>query len=198
MALEDDLLALLQARTGHFEFETGHHGELWLDLDALFRRPRLLRPFVDTLAQMLAHYRPDAICGPLIGGGLLAEVIAAEMNAEFFFAERQVLTTAGKISARYALPATQASDVNGKRVAVIDDVINAASAVRGTVDALEKSGARAVAIAALAVIGERADAFVDERKLPLISISHFDNRLWDPPACPLCQAGEPLERLAFT
>jgi orotate phosphoribosyltransferase len=198
MALEDDLLALLQARKGHFEFESGHHGELWLDLDALFRRPRLLRPFVDALAKIIARYRPDAICGPLTGGALLAQAVAAEMNAEFFYSERHVKTTAGKISARYALPATQAVAVKGKRVAVIDDVINAASAVRGTVETLEQNGAKAVAIAALAVFGERADDFGAEKKLPVIRISGLENQLWAPASCPLCRANEPLERLSLT
>ena len=47
-----DLLTLLDKRAGHFQLESGHHGELWLDLDALLLRPSLLQPFVQTLANL--------------------------------------------------------------------------------------------------------------------------------------------------
>ena len=38
--LQQELLALLPRRQGHFRLESGHHGDLWLDLDPLFLRPR--------------------------------------------------------------------------------------------------------------------------------------------------------------
>ena len=44
---------LAQPRRGHFDLGTGFHGDLWLDLDALFLRPALLRPHF--LAP--SHYR---------------------------------------------------------------------------------------------------------------------------------------------
>ena len=38
----DRLIEALPARRGHFRLESGHHGELWLNLDALFARPASL------------------------------------------------------------------------------------------------------------------------------------------------------------
>src|SRR3954467_13518058 len=43
--LPGDLLRLIAMRRGHFEFESGKHGETWLDLDALFARPEAVQPF---------------------------------------------------------------------------------------------------------------------------------------------------------
>jgi orotate phosphoribosyltransferase len=43
----DGLIEALAARRGHFRLESGHHGELWLDLDPLFARPARLAPFTD-------------------------------------------------------------------------------------------------------------------------------------------------------
>ena len=37
----DGVLQLLAARQGHFLLESGHHGDLWLDLEQLCLRPRL-------------------------------------------------------------------------------------------------------------------------------------------------------------
>jgi orotate phosphoribosyltransferase len=35
---------LLAARQGHFKLESGHHGDLWLDLDQLLGQPARLQP----------------------------------------------------------------------------------------------------------------------------------------------------------
>jgi orotate phosphoribosyltransferase len=35
----ENVLELLSARKGHFLLESGHHGDLWLDLETLFLRP---------------------------------------------------------------------------------------------------------------------------------------------------------------
>jgi orotate phosphoribosyltransferase len=34
--MESNVLDLLPIRRGHFRFESGYHGEIWLDLDRLF------------------------------------------------------------------------------------------------------------------------------------------------------------------
>ena len=40
------MVRLARPRSGHFDLRTGYHGDLWLDLDALFLRPSRLRPHV--------------------------------------------------------------------------------------------------------------------------------------------------------
>jgi hypothetical protein len=42
--MQQALIALLSARTGHFLFESSHHGNLWLDLDDLRSLNPWLRP----------------------------------------------------------------------------------------------------------------------------------------------------------
>src|SRR5262245_51691875 len=85
--LQADLLRLLAARAGHFRLESGHHGDLWLDLDTLFLRPRSLRPFAVELAARLSQHDVDAVCGPLVGGAFLAQIVAAELDVNFYYAE---------------------------------------------------------------------------------------------------------------
>ena len=41
--MEERVLELFSARKGHFLLESGHHGDLWLDLENLFRRPALIK-----------------------------------------------------------------------------------------------------------------------------------------------------------
>ena len=98
-------LELVNARRGHFRLESGHHGSLWLDLDALFAEPRALAPFITRLAADLRRHRPEVICGPLLGGAFLAQLMAHSLEAEFCFTERQVPARAdGLYRTRYRLP----------------------------------------------------------------------------------------------
>jgi orotate phosphoribosyltransferase len=57
-----DIVGLLQARRGHFLLESGHHGDLWLELDSLFARPARLEPFAAELARRLAAHGIDVVC----------------------------------------------------------------------------------------------------------------------------------------
>ena len=77
------LLDLMSPRGGHFRFVSGHHGDAWLDLDGLFRRPMALAPFVTALAERLARFSLDGVCGPLTGGAFLAQLIARELDIAF-------------------------------------------------------------------------------------------------------------------
>jgi orotate phosphoribosyltransferase len=192
--MQDELLDLLAARTGHFRLESGHHGNLWLDLDPLFLRPARLQRFAADLAGRLAGHRVEVICGPLTGGAFVAQLIAAELDLEFSYAERHAPPhTDALYTVEYRLPTALRYMVAGKTVAIVDDVINAGSAVRGTYDDLRVCGARPVAVGALLVLGGSAARFAAERKLPLARIAALDNVVWVPSECPLCAAGVPLE-----
>jgi orotate phosphoribosyltransferase len=90
-ALQTALLDLLVVRRGHFMLESGHHGDLWLDLDKLFLHPAALQPFTPQLADQLAKYRLDAVCGPLAGGAFIAHVIAIELDIDFYYTEKYML-----------------------------------------------------------------------------------------------------------
>src|SRR5215211_4215492 len=83
-------LDLVDARTGHFSLESGHHSGLWLDLDNLFASPRPLEPFVARLTAMLRTHAPEIVCGPLVGGAFLAQLVSRELDAEFCYTERAI------------------------------------------------------------------------------------------------------------
>src|SRR6266508_3010362 len=85
---QKEFLNLLHARHGHFRLESGHHGNLWLELDQLFLRPKDIGPFVIELAHKISAFEIDAICGPMVGGALVAQSIAVELGVEFFYTER--------------------------------------------------------------------------------------------------------------
>jgi orotate phosphoribosyltransferase len=111
-------LRLAQGRRGHFRLESGHHSALWLDLDALFVDPRAIAPFVGALVGQLRNHAVDVVCGPLLGGALLAQLVGQSLAADFCFTERSALKAGGLFGTRYELPPAHRPRLSGRRVAL--------------------------------------------------------------------------------
>ncbi|MGZ4271377.1 MAG: phosphoribosyltransferase family protein [Solirubrobacteraceae bacterium] len=193
----DGLIEALPARRGHFLLESGHHGELWLDLDALFARPARVAPFVAELAEQLSGCGAEVVCGPLVGGGFVAQAVAQRLGIDASWTERVAAPSAGGLyAARYRIPDALRERVRDRSVAVVDDVINAGSATRATIADLRACDARPVALGALLVLGQGAAELAGAEGLALASVAALANAIWDPADCPLCAAGVVLETLA--
>jgi orotate phosphoribosyltransferase len=181
------------ARRGHFDLGTGYHGDLWLDLDALFARPARLRAPVRVLAEWLRGQRADAVCGPMEGGAFLAYALADVLDATFLPAYR------GAGTAEYQL-ASAGGEVAGRRVAVVDDAVNAGTAVKACAGLLRELGAEVVAVAALLAVGPAADAAAGGLSLapgwsvPFYAVDSVRSQAWRPADCPLCADKVPLTR----
>jgi orotate phosphoribosyltransferase len=192
--MQDQILKLLSARHGHFLFESGHHGDLWLDLESLFFRPELIRPLAAALASRLRTYDIEIACGPLVEGSFVGLLVALELGVEFVYSERFFRPTQdGLFPAGYRIPKALRSLVGQKRVAIVNDVINAGSAVRGTFDDLLAYNANIVAIGSLLVLGTSASEYASSKNVALEWLATHPNNLWTPSECPLCAAGAPLE-----
>lgn len=195
--MQDQVLKLLSARRGHFLLESGHHGSLWLDLELLCLRPRLVQPLAAELARRLADVQVEVICGPLVEGAFVGLMVASELDCSFAYTERfSRPSTEGLFSVGYRVPEPLRSRLAGRRVAIVNDVINAGSAVRGSLADLDACGASVVAIGCLLVLGTAAFEFATERTIPLETIARLPNELWEPAECPLCAAGAPLQDVA--
>ena len=181
-----DAVRMAQPSWGHFDLGTGYHGDVWLDLDALFLRPSRLRPYVEWLAERLRQHSPDAVCGPLEGGAFLAYAVADRLGVAFLAGYRSPGQATG-----YHLPSVPGG-IGGWRVAVVDDAVNAGTAVTVCLRELRAQGAVPVAVAALLALGE-ANAMVPARLgVPFYPAGTMPSRAWPAPGCPLCADGVPV------
>lgn len=188
------LLGLLSARHGHFNLESGYHGGLWLDLEPLFLQPQRLRPWVGELARKLSGHSLDAVCGPLLGGAFLAQLLASLLDLEFYYTERIAPAEPhGLFPVQYRLPAALRGAIAGKAVAIVDDAISAGSAARGTLAELRSCDARPAVVGALLTMGATGLEYFAGQSLPVVSLVQLPYQVWAPPECPLCAAGQPLE-----
>ena len=181
--VDSGLTGLARPQRGHFDLGTGFHGDLWLDLDALFLRPSLLRPWISELAGRLREHRVDAVCGPAEGGAFLALAIAGILEVAFLPAYRANGEEQG-----YRLAGTPGG-ISGWRVAIADDAVNAGTAVRACAGLLRGHGAVPVAVAALLAVGPATAAVPEVR---FYAAGAIDSQAWPEDQCPLCARGTPL------
>jgi orotate phosphoribosyltransferase len=179
---------------GHFDLGTGYHGDVWLDLDALFLRPALLRPHVRWLADRLSEHQVDAVCGPMEGGAFLAQAIADRLETAFLPAYRAAARRATEELA-YRLPHVPGG-VGGWRVAIADDAVNAGTAVQACSRQVRDCGAVPVAVAALLSLGPASVTMAARLSLPFYAAETMQSQAWAAGHCPLCASGTPLTDLS--
>jgi orotate phosphoribosyltransferase len=187
------MIELARPRYGHFDLGTGYHGDVWLDLDALFLRPAVLRPHVRVLADRLREHRVDAVCGPMEGGAFLAYALAELMEVAFLPAYRAPASEAGAVTEfRLAWTGGAGEGIGGWRVAIADDAVNAGTAVRACARELSDQGAVPVAVAALLAVGPANETMAAAPSVPFYAVDAVQSSAWLPANCPLCADAVPL------
>jgi adenine/guanine phosphoribosyltransferase-like PRPP-binding protein len=121
-------------------------------------------------------------------------MVAEESEVGFVFAERFAPPPSDVMyPVRYRIPDALRDGLKGLTVAIVNDVTNAGSAVRGTYDDLLACGARPVALGTLTALGAWASNFAAASNLALESLEVLPNNLWTPDDCPLCTRSVALE-----
>jgi len=81
--MQEQVAQLLPKREGHFVFESGHHGQVWLDLELLLLHPERVQPLAEALADRLRGYQVAAVCGPLVEGAFVGLMVASSLRLPF-------------------------------------------------------------------------------------------------------------------
>ena len=187
--MNDTFLDLLTVSKGHYALESGLHGDVWFDLEVAYIHPQLLRPFTDRLATLLSEYDLSAVCGALVGGAFVGYSIATKLGIDFLYTDRYISNANGLETVTYRLPKALRSAVTNRRIGVVDDVINAGSAVTKTYKELRSLGANPVVLGSILTIGGERPKRLSDEFPPVVSLEHLETGLWLPQACPLCNSG---------
>jgi orotate phosphoribosyltransferase len=175
-------------RAGHFAYESGDHGDTWLALELLFADPRRLQRAAARLAERLRPYGAELVCAPLVGGALVGQWVAHELNAAYVFAEAEA-----EAGARYRVPPGMRAALADRTVVVVDDAINAGSATGACVREVQSWGGRVAALGSLIVRDSAAADLSSRLGVPLEALLAIPWSVWPAAECPRCRSGTPLD-----
>ena len=172
----------------HFVYASGEHGPGWIAKDIVNLDPQRPRELGAMLAEAVAEQgiQTDLLCGPAIGGIICAQYTALGLGTRCIFAERQREngTETFELRRRYD------EEVAGRRVLVVDDVINTGHSTGLVLEAVRGAGGLVAGVATwinrgnvgAGELGVEHFVFLDEIRLPSIPAAE----------CRLCAAAVPV------
>ncbi|MBA4105421.1 MAG: phosphoribosyltransferase [Pirellula sp.] len=174
----------------HFVYISGDHGSGWVDKDAIFVDPQRIRRLTQLLAAAVKQFNAEILCGPATGGLIVAQWTAFELGLPAVFAEHTQPRSAQQLRGDFTFHRGYDRLVAGKRVLVVDDVVNTGLSVRQTAAAVRQAGGEVIAIAALV---DRGNVDAESLGVPdYVYLLEYDIPDWSAADCPLCKAGVPI------
>jgi orotate phosphoribosyltransferase len=174
----------------HFVYISGDHGSGWVDKDVIFVNLKRVRRLAQLLADSVRDLNAEILCGPATGGLIVAQWTAFELDRPAVFAEHTTPQSSRELRGEFAFHRGYDRLVAGKRVLVVDDVVNTGLSVLQTAAAVASAGGDVIAIAALVHRGN-----VDAAALGVSDYRYlleYDIPDWPAAECPLCKAQVPV------
>jgi orotate phosphoribosyltransferase len=188
LAILTEAQALLE--DDHFVYISGDHGSGWIDKDAIYPHTDRLERLCRDMAGTVRGWGAEAVCGPATGGLIIAEWTAHELGVLSLFAEHDPAPQSGELRGRFILRRGYDQVVAGKRVLVVDDIVNTGLSLRQTADAVRGAGGEVIGAACLVSRGNVAAAGLGVSRFAYLL--EYQIPAWPASACRLCQAGVPI------
>jgi orotate phosphoribosyltransferase len=174
----------------HFVYISGDHGSGWIDKDAIYPHTERIERLCRDMANLVRGWDAEVVCGPATGGLIVAEWAAHELGILSIFAEHDPAAEGTSLRGRFVLRRGYDRVVSGKRVLVVDDIVNMGVSLRQTAEAVRGAGGLVVGAACLvnrgnveaSGLGVDRFAYLLEYRIPA----------WPAVDCKLCQAGVPI------
>ena len=167
----------------HIVYTSGRHGSAYVNKDAVYPHTERVSELCRLIADAVGGDEIDVVCGPATGAIILAQWTGHHLGRPAIYAEK-----AG--GGGMVLKRGYDRLVAGKRVLLVEDVLNTGGSLYDTVRAVEGAGGQVVVAAALVNRGGVTAANVG---VPvLVSLLELSLDSWAAAECPLCRTGVPV------
>lgn len=168
---------------GHFVYTSGRHGSTYVNKDAVYPDTERISELCSLLADAVAGFRPEVVCGPAVAGIIVAQWTGHHLGVPAVYAD--------KVDGGLVLARGYDALVRDKRVVVVEDVVTTGGSLAKAVGAVQAAGGTVVAAAALV---NRGGVSADDVDAPvLVSLLELDFASSPAGECELCAAGVPID-----
>lgn len=181
----------------HFVYVTGEHGDGWIDKDAIFPHTDRISRLAELLAEAVAGREIDVVCGPATGGLVVSQWTAHHLGTLSVFCDHgkeegyhPATAAPGPLRPPFVLKRGYDRLVDGRRVLVVDDVVNTGESVTETAEAVRGAGGEIVAVAALCTRGNASASEVGCGDFVYLTEVRIPS--WPADECRLCRNGVPV------
>lgn len=166
---------------GHFRLSSGLHSGGYLQCALVLQHPAQAEGLGRALGDLLRDLQPTVVLSPALGGLIIGHEVGRALGLRAIFAERQdnVLT----LRRGFSLTADD-------RVVIIEDVVTTGGSTNETMVVARATGATVVGAGAI-IDRSGGTAAID---VPFRALVPLTLPTWEPDACPLCQAGQPVTK----
>lgn len=162
---------------GHFLLSSGKHSDRYAQNAKLLQYPDKAEQVLKIVAKKLENTPIDVVCGPAMGGIIVAYELGRQLGKRAIFTEREN----GEMTLRRGFEIQK-----GEKVLITEDVVTTGKSSLETIRIIEALGGEVVGIACI------VDRKVNEISYPLFSAIQLEITAYDPDDCPLCKKGVPL------
>ncbi len=193
---QEDVLRILGARgavitDSHIVYTSGKHGSAYVNKDAVYPYTEDISQLCEAIAGQFFRNNEevDVVVGPALGGIVLTQWVAHHLTRLSCSTVLAVYAEKGP-DGNFIFTRGYDKLVTGRRVLVVEDILNTGGSVRKVVDLVRQTGGYVVGIGALCNRGGVTIHDVGDSKL--ISLVDISMDAWDANNCPLCAKGLPI------
>lgn len=186
----DEIIAVF-ARMGaiydndHFVYTKGGHGKTYVNKDDIYTDPDELSLLCEEIAYRAKNLEIQVVVGPAFGGGLLANHVAGWLRR--FTGDNNIIAVVADPEGNVkVIKRGYPKKVAGKRVMVVEDVLNTGGSAAETVKAAIAVGGNVVACIALANRAVDKKAVAELIGVPLESLIELEMDNFPAESCPYC------------
>ncbi len=164
---------------GHFRLTSGLHSAGFLQCALVLQHPREAEACGVGIAEHVRGLGAQVVLSPALGGIIIGQEVARALGIRATFAERQD----GRLTLRRGFTFEP-----GEKVLVVEDVVTTGGSTLETIKVARAAGTEVVGAAAI------VDRSGGQQRLdvPFYSLAEILLPTYEPAACPLCQAGQPV------
>jgi orotate phosphoribosyltransferase len=177
----------------HFVYSSGRHSSAYVNKDALYLHTEVIAKLCQRMARPYNADQIDIVVGPVIGGVVLSQWIAHELNQR---------RTSGETLAVFAEKGSDSLDkqftfnrgydhyIADKNILIVEDVLTTGGSVRQVVDLVRRHCGNVIGVSALCNRGNVQPTDVGD--VPIHTLIALSLQTYSEIECPFCQQNVPI------